>query len=91
MDSCDNHDDNVYFVSTISFNDHNQDNPAGKVEDEHEDEHKVHNSLFSTTDFEGVDFGPILADLDLIRQDGRLLSETGSSWLWLLKLIVETE
>ena len=55
-----------------------KDNPASKVKDKHKDEHEVDNSSFSTTDFEGVDFGTILAELDLIRQDGRIRSETGS-------------
>jgi hypothetical protein len=67
-------EDNVFSDSTGSFHNPNQENVIGQGEG---DAHNYDSSL-STVDFEGVDFAPILADLDLIRQNGRIQGPTGS-------------
>ena len=61
--------------ATVSFHNLNQEN--GIVEGE-VDVHNDDSSISTTVDFDGVDFAPILADLELIRQNGRIRGPTGS-------------
>jgi len=57
-------EDDIYSASTVSY------------EDADEDDH----SSLSSIDFDRFDFAPILADLELIRQNGRMRNTTTGSY-----------
>ena len=57
--------------------DNNGDNNGNKGDIDEDDDDSSIGSI-SSVDFDGVDFGPILEDLQLIRQNGCIRSSTGS-------------
>jgi hypothetical protein len=60
--------------STDSLHNLHQQNQIGQGDGQNQND----DSSLSTVDFEGVDFAPILADLELIRQNGRIRGSSGS-------------
>ena len=57
--------------------DYNGDNNGNNSKIDEDDDNSSIGSI-SSVDFDGVDFGPIIEDLQLIRQNGRIRSSTGS-------------
>jgi hypothetical protein len=72
-----NNEDNdaVYSLSTVSFQDINQ---ADLLRQEEHNDDQSSISSVSTVDFNGVEFGPIIQDLRLIRQNGRIRLPNGT-------------
>ena len=68
-------DDAVYSLSTVSFQDINQ---ADLLRQEEHNDDQSSLSSVSTVDFNGVDFRPIIQDLRLIRQNGRIRLPNGT-------------
>ena len=65
----------LWFISTSP--DYNGNDSGNNVNDNKDDNDSSIGSI-SSVDFDGVDFGPILEDLQLICQNGRICSSTGS-------------